>query len=145
MLWADDWEYGAGAIILCVTLHSLALIGLARLMFHEKMRRFRQSSLLVSSFMFAIFALVAIALHAAEAAIWAALYLHIGAVDDFPSGYLHSLGAFTTLGDSTVLLDLRWRLLIQLEALNGAVALGLTTALLYSSARRVQRIIDGSS
>lgn len=142
MLWANDWKFGAATIIICVMLHSLALIFVAEIMFHEKLRRFRESSLLASSFMFAIFALGAIALHAGEAGIWATLYLYVGAIDDFPSAYLHSLGAFTTLGDSTVIFDMRWRLLIQLEALNGAVAIGLTTALLYSSARRIQNIID---
>jgi hypothetical protein len=142
MLWANDWEIGAVAIIICVTLHSIALVFLARLIFHEKVRRFRQKSLLISSFMFALFALGAIAIHAIEAAFWGVVYLHVGAADDFPSAYLHSLGAFTTLGDSTVVFDMRWRLLIQLEALNGAVALGLTTALLYSSARRIQKIIE---
>lgn len=142
MLWANDWEIGAAAIVICVTVHSLALVFIARLVFHEKLRRFRQSSLFISSLMFAVFALGAIIVHAFEAAVWAVLYLHIGAVNDFPSAYLHSLGAFTTLGDPTVVFDMRWRLLIQLEALNGAVALGLTTALLYSSARRIQKIIE---
>jgi hypothetical protein len=92
--------------------------------------------------MFSFFALAAMVLHAGEAAVWAVLYLYIGAARDFPSAYLHSLGAFTTLGDATVVFHMRWRLLIQLEALNGAVALGLTTALLYSSARRIQQVVD---
>ena len=142
MLWADDWEYGTMAIIICVSVHAVALTFLARLIFHEKMRRLRDGSLLISALMFSLFALGAMVLHAGEAAVWAALYLYIGAVKDFPSAYLHSLGAFTTLGDVTVVFHMRWRLLMQLEALNGAVALGQTTALLYSSARRLQQIVD---
>ena len=79
-------------------------------------------------------------LHVTEALIWTALYIHIGAADNFPDAFLHSLGAFTTLGDSTVVFDKKWRLLIQIEALNGAVALGLTTAFLYSASHRLQKI-----
>ena len=145
MLWANDWVYGAAVILLCIILHTITLIYLARFIVQENLRRIRESSLLLSAMLFAMLALVSIILHAGEAAIWASLFIYLGAVTDFPSAYLHSLGAFTTLGDSTIIFDTKWRLLIQLESLNGAVALGLTTAMLYSSAGKIERIVSTSS
>jgi hypothetical protein len=141
VLWANDWEYGAATIVACTFFHSISLLGLARLMFKDKMTLLRSKSIYISSVLFAIFALCAIVIHVIDAWMWARLYLYIGAVKDFPTALLHSLGALTTLGDPTIVLDEKWRLLVQLEALNGAVALGLTTALLYSSARRIQTVI----
>lgn len=145
MHWAADWEFGALTIVVTTLFHTMSLVGLARLIFHERLRKYRQRSLWLSSFIFSIFALCAIVLHAVEAALWALVFMWAGAIADFPSAYLHSLGAFTTLGDPTVVVAKQWRLLNQLEALNGAVSLGLTTALLYSSARRVQKIIEGAT
>jgi hypothetical protein len=49
MLWANDWEYGTLAIIICVSFHAIALIFLARIVFHEKVRRFRDGSLMISA------------------------------------------------------------------------------------------------
>lgn len=142
MLWANDWEYGAAAITICVFFHTLSLFGLSRVMFHEEIERLRGLSLILSVMIFALFALFAIVIHVIDAVLWSKVFLHIGAAKDFPSAFLHSLGAFTTLGDNTIVFDEKWRLLVQLEALNGAVALGLTTALLYAAARRIQQIID---
>ena len=145
MIWTNDWEYGAAAIMGCVFFHTVALFGLTQIIFHERVRRFRQSSFLISMLFFTVFVLAAIMIHALDPIFWAGVYLYIGAAPDYQSAYLHSLGAFTTLGDDTVIFDKKWRLLLQLEALNGAVALGLTTALLYSSARRIQQVIDAAT
>lgn len=142
MLWANDWEYGAATIVACISFHSISLLVLARLMLKKTISHFKDKSIFVSGVVFAFFALCAIVIHVLDACMWARLYLFVGATEDFPSALLHSLGAFTTLGDPTVVFDEQWRLLIQLEALNGAVTLGLTTALLYSAARRIQQVID---
>jgi hypothetical protein len=142
MLWANDWEYGTVTIIICVFFHTISLLALTTIMFHEKLAGIRNKSIYISAILFSFFALCTIVIHVIDALMWAIVYLRIGAANDFPSAFLHSLGAFTTLGDATIIVDEKWRLLIQLEALNGAVALGLTTALLYSSARRIQQIID---
>ena len=45
---------------------------------------------------------------------------------------LYSLGAMTTYGHATIYLDPHWQMLGALEALNGAILIGLTTAFLYS-------------
>jgi hypothetical protein len=75
--------------------------------------------------------LLATILHALEAAIWAVAYLLIGALADSRSAMLYSLGALTTYGHQSVFLEEHWRLLGTIEALNGWLLFGLSTAFLF--------------
>ena len=45
---------------------------------------------------------------------------------------LYSLGAMTTFGNHDLALDAQWRLMGSLEALNGWILFGLTTAFLFT-------------
>lgn len=67
-----------------------------------------------------------------EAALWANVYVFIGAVPKFSSGMLYSLEAMTTFGHANVYLTAPWELLGALEALNGVIVVGLSTAFLFS-------------
>ena len=50
---------------------------------------------------------------------------------------LYSLNAFTSYGHTDISLEVNWQLLGALEALNGMLLLGLTTAFLYGMIQRV--------
>jgi ABC-type transport system involved in multi-copper enzyme maturation permease subunit len=84
-------------------------------------------------------AISAVLFHAIEAAIWAVMYIRLNVLSDFSQAYLHSLGAFSTYGNSGYDLNTKWRLLSQIEAMNGIVAFGLTTAFLYSAAHLIHQ------
>jgi hypothetical protein len=81
--------------------------------------------------------LVAIILHAVEAAIWAAVYQAVGALPDSKSALLYSLGAMTTYGHEHFDLANHWQLMGALEALDGMILFGLTTAFLYGMIREL--------
>ena len=66
---------------------------------------------------------------ALEAAAWAGLYLWVGALPDWRAAMLYSLGAITSYGHAEIYLEDRWRLLGAIEAVNGLILFGLTTAL----------------
>jgi hypothetical protein len=65
------------------------------------------------------------------------LYWALGAVPDGKSALLYSLNAITTYGHAGVALEPRWQLMGALEALNGMLLFGLTTAFLYGILQRV--------
>jgi hypothetical protein len=69
---------------------------------------------------------------AMEAAVWAGVYYLIGALPDFARGMLYSLQAMTTFGHADVYLTPRWQFLGALEALNGVILIGLSTAFIFS-------------
>jgi hypothetical protein len=75
--------------------------------------------------------LLATVLHATETGAWAVAYCVIGAMPDFKSSMLYSLGAMTTYGHQDLFLEDRWRLLGTIEALNGWLLFGLSTAFLF--------------
>jgi hypothetical protein len=77
-------------------------------------------------------ATLATAMHGIDGAIWAAAYLFVGAVPNSRQAALYSLGAMTTYGHATVILESHWQFLGALEALNGMLLFGLTTAFLFA-------------
>jgi hypothetical protein len=77
-------------------------------------------------------ALALAALHAIEAGLWAIVYLLLGAMTDPGPAMLFSLEAMTTYGHSDLMLALHWRMMGAIEALNGVILFGLTTAFLFA-------------
>jgi hypothetical protein len=76
--------------------------------------------------------LLATLLHGFEAALWAAAYLVLRTLPDINVSMLYSVSALTTYGHASALLTDRWKLLGALEALNGTLLFGLTTAFLFA-------------
>ena len=81
--------------------------------------------------------LLATTLHAFEAGIWAGAYLFIGALPDGTSAMLYSLNAITSYGHANLVLEDHWQLMGAMEALNGWLLFGLTTALLFGIIHKV--------
>jgi hypothetical protein len=75
--------------------------------------------------------LVATLLHALEASMWAIAYRLVGAIPDGKSAMLYSLGAMTTYGHQNLFLEKRWQLMGTIEALNGWLLFGMSTAFLF--------------
>jgi hypothetical protein len=82
-------------------------------------------------------ALCATVLHGLEAAMWAVAYLLLGALPDRKSAMLYSLNAMTTYGHADLHLGTHWQLMGSLEALNGWILFGITTAFLFTVVQRV--------
>ncbi|OKO70300.1 hypothetical protein [Bradyrhizobium sp. AS23.2] len=57
---------------------------------------------------------------------------------------LYSIGAMTTFGHASLHLSDRWQMLGALEALNGMLLFGLTTAFLYATIRSVHAAMLGT-
>jgi hypothetical protein len=76
-------------------------------------------------------------LHAAEAAVWAGVYQALGALPDGKAAVLYSLSAMTTYGHEHLDLASHWQLMGSLEALNGMILFGLTTAFLFGMIREL--------
>ena len=81
--------------------------------------------------------LLATLLHGLEATIWALAYRLLGAMVDIKSAMLYSLEAITTYGHNDLRLAEHWQLMGALEALNGMMLFGLTTAFLFGLIERV--------
>jgi MFS superfamily sulfate permease-like transporter len=72
-----------------------------------------------------------------EAGVWATAYRILGAIPDSRTAMLYSLSTITTYGHSEIFLAEHWRPMGALEALNGIMLFGLTTAFMYGMIQRV--------
>ena len=76
--------------------------------------------------------LVTAAAHLTQIALWAAAYLLCGQAPTPEAAFYTSAQNYTALGYGDVLLSARWRLLGPLEAINGLLFFGLSTAVLFA-------------
>jgi len=136
--WSSDWAWGLILIVVTVAIHSFGLtiinhrvsLGLNG---NGKNRLPRMASAMIVPGM----ALYASILQGFEGALWAAAYLVLGALPDRKSAMLYSLNAMTTYGHANIDLQLHWQLMGSLEALNGWILFGLTTAFLFTVMQKV--------
>jgi hypothetical protein len=77
-------------------------------------------------------ALILAALHGLEGVLWASAYWWFGAFDSFTNASVYSLGTMTTFDIPGLTLPLRFRVLSALEAVNGALLFGISTAFLFA-------------
>ena len=121
-----------------VVIHVLCL-GLAITIAEHVLRSRQRHRGFISMFLLVISVIVTLAtlLHGLEAAIWAVAYRLLDALPDNRSAMLYSLSAMTSYGHANLYLEEKWQLMGALEALNGMLLFGLTTAFLFAMIQRV--------
>jgi hypothetical protein len=138
LVWNGNWAWSLPLIVIIVIFHVLGMVFI-----HDKVIAVVQSAQrrrgvrVLFPFLMGLTTLLATILHILEAAIWAALYWVLGALPNGKSALLYSLGAMTTYGHEPFYLAPHWRLMGALEALNGMILFGLTTAFLYATFRQL--------
>jgi len=71
-------------------------------------------------------------LHGIEAAIWAAAYVWLDALASPHDAILYSLDSMTTRGASGLVLEPHWQIMGALEAANGMLLFGISTAYIFA-------------
>jgi len=79
-----------------------------------------------------VITLVTAAAHLIQIALWAGIYLVCGEIASFEKAFYFSAENYTALGYGDIVLSERWRLLGPLEAVNGLLLFGLSTALMFA-------------
>jgi hypothetical protein len=136
--WNANWAWGLALIVLNVVIHVIGLALIYERVVHVlsgamEHRRFIQRFVVVIG----VAALLATLLHGIEVANWAAAYRLLGALPDIKSAVLYSLSAMTSYGHANLFLEEQWQLMGALEALNGMLLFGLTTACLFAMIQKV--------
>ena len=123
---------GAGAVLCTIFIHALALGAVVNFFRRETrlgrtgMRYLIDLSIvvLVMSFSFAA--------HAMEVAVWALLFMICGEFHEFGAAYYHSAVNYSTLGYGDVIMSQSWKLLGPLEAADGSLMFGVSTAMIFT-------------
>ncbi len=135
--WSSSWLWSLPLIVLTVVIHVLGLelirnrVAGAWSGGPQARRRHAMFALVMG-----VTVLLITVLHAIEGIAWALAYYLLGALPDVRYTMLYSLGALTTYGHADLHLAPHWQMMGALEALNGMLLFGLTTAFLFA-------IIDG--
>jgi len=72
------------------------------------------------------------ALHGMEAALWAAAYWWLGALHSPGDAILYSVDSISTRGASGLMLEHHWRMMAALEAADGMLLFGISTAFIFT-------------
>jgi hypothetical protein len=136
LIWDGNWAWSLPLIVVNVMYH---VVGLAfindKLIRAARVVKTKRNFVFLVALVMGVATLAATVLHAIEAIMWAGLYWILGALPDGKLALLYSLGAMTTYGHESFDLADHWRLMGALEALNGMILFGLTTAFLFAMIR----------
>jgi hypothetical protein len=128
---------GASAVVCTIFVHALALTATVNLFRYERRLGRAGAGALID---FAIVVLVisfAFMAHLIEIALWAVLLVICGEFQEFGNAYYHSAVNYTTLGYGDLLMTPSWRMLGPLEATNGALMFGVSTAMVFAVIQRL--------
>ncbi len=127
---------GTLVISITVLVHTFGLIAVTRAMAYLtnrfRMHGHRSRVLAMMSVVFGLFLVLTV-----EVWFWAIVYFAIGAFPDFDHALYFSTVAFSTVGFGDVIPVVEWRLLGALEAINGFLMIGWSTAYLIAASTRV--------
>lgn len=133
MYWSSDWLWGLPLLVITVVFHVSMFVLMEKALVLNMGHGEHTRTLSHFIIAIALIALGAATLHGLQAAAWAFLYIWLGAMPDGSAAMLYSLSAITSYGHSAIFLQDRWRLLGAIEAMNGLILFGLTTAFLFAA------------
>lgn len=128
---------GVGAVACTIFIHALALAATVNLFRHERRLGRAGAGPLIDLAIVALAISFAFVAHLVEIALWAVLLVTCGEFQAFGNAFYHSAVNYTTLGYGDLLLNPSWRLLGPLEAANGALMFGVSTAMVFAVIQRL--------
>ena len=137
LLESVNWTWGLSLIAMTIAIHATGVVMMALVGFVIRARLetrnlgFRHVILIMIGVVGAVGLLLAV-LHGIEAAIWAAAYVWLGALNSPKDAILYSLDSMTTRGASGLMLEPHWQMMGALEAANGMLLFGISTAYIFA-------------
>ena len=133
----DNWIWGLSLIALTIAIHATGVTFMVSVLHSIRVRLESRSLRLPHVFAIVIGAITAMglllaALHGIEAALWAAAYLWLGALGSPEAAILYSVDSMATRGASGIMLQPHWQMMGALEAADGMLLFGISTAFIFT-------------
>lgn len=139
--WGASWVWGLSLIAATIAWHALSIALMVRGMLYTADRGGRAMALrypiAVQATLVGLVGLLLAVLHGLEAAVWAAAYMWVGALDSWRDALFCSLDSLTTRGASGLELTAAWRMMGALEAADGMLLFGISTAFVFAVIQEV--------
>ena len=134
----ENWAWGLSLIVLTIAIHTTGVIFMAfatvriRVLLVSGNRLELRQVLAINIGLIAMVGLLLAALHGIEAALWAAAYWWLGALSSPVEALLYSVDSISTRGASGLVLERHWRMMGALEAMDGMLLFGISTAYIFA-------------
>jgi hypothetical protein len=134
----ENWTWGLLLTALTMAIHAT---GIAFLAFAAATIRVRIGNLnrlsvrhvfVIMISLIGVVGLLLAMLHGIEAALWAAAYWRLGALNSPGEAMLYSVDSISTRGASGLILERHWRMMGALEAMDGMLLFGVSTAYVFT-------------
>jgi hypothetical protein len=133
----DNWTWGLSLIALTIAIHATGVTFMVSVLHSFRVRLESRNlglphliAIVVAAF--TTMGLLLAVLHGIEAAIWAAGYLWLGALDSPGAAILYSVDSMATRGASGLMLQAHWQMMGALEAADGMLLFGISTAFIFT-------------
>jgi hypothetical protein len=123
---------GTGALVVSMLWYGVVTALLVHLVVRLIRRGYAGTGVCKNVLIRSVVALLTAAMHLAQIALWALIFLGCGEMASFEQAFYVSAENYTALGYGDFIPSGRWRLLWPLEAINGLLLFGLSTAVLFA-------------
>jgi Ion channel len=128
---------GSVAVLCTILIHALAIGATVNFFRYERKRGRTGTGMLVDLPILTLTIAIAFVAHLIEIGLWAVLFLICGEFKDIADAYYFSAVNYSTLGYGDVIMSLSWKLLGPLEAADGALMFGVSTAMIFAVIQRL--------
>ncbi len=135
---------GLVVVICTIMIHALPLSATVAFVRRERKLGHAGTNFWVDMGIVALAISSALVAHLIEVALWAVLYRICGEFADFRTAYYRSAVNYTSLGYGDLIMSPSWKLLGPLEAANGMLLFGVSTAMIFAVIQRLvqARFVD---
>jgi hypothetical protein len=128
---------GAGTLLLSLLTYGMATELIVQVVLCLLQKRYAGLAFWRNIAVMMIVTLVTAAAHLIQIALWAVALLMVGEISTFQKAFYCSAENYTALGYGDIVLSERWQLLGPLEAVNGLLLFGLSTAVMFAIMSRL--------
>jgi hypothetical protein len=133
-----SWTWGLSLIVLTIAVHVMGVVLIALAGIKVRARMAARSlglwhAIPIVVGVIGVVGLLLATLHGLEAAIWAVAYLWLGALDTPLQAMLFSVDSMATRGASGLVLHQHWQMMGALEAVDGMLLFGISTAYIFTT------------
>jgi hypothetical protein len=133
----DNWIWGLSLIALTIAIHTTGVTFMVSAVHNIRVRLEGRPLRLSRMFAITIGAITAMGLllavlHGIEAGLWAAAYMWLGALGSPETAILYSVDTMATRGASDITLQPHWQMMGALEAADGMLLFGISTAFIFT-------------
>jgi hypothetical protein len=128
----ESWAWGLSLIALTMAVHGTGLVWVAVVLEGLRDRLTSRHALMKIVVFIVMVGLLLAALHVFEAGLWALAYWWVGALGSPGDAILYSVDTISTRGGSGLTVGPPWQLLGALEAVDGMLLFGISTAFIFA-------------